>query len=302
VAEKDPAIARPVAGALRRLFTAVLRSWERVPRGIVVAVSLLVVGVNFLASYFARDDLRFSFFYMVPIALSAWFVGRLAGILFSLLCAGAWVVEAGLEKHLPSQEWPVGFWNAVLLLGFYLALSTILSALREALQRETSAARLDPLTRIANRRSFFELAEAEIRRVARYGGQFTVAYMDLDNFKVVNDRDGHETGDRVLVLAAEAMRGSLRASDVVARLGGDEFIVLLPQTGAVEADAVFRKLEGRLAAVMRQGDWPVTVSVGAATFEKPPRSVEEMVGLVDELMYAAKMSGKNRLEKRVVGE
>ena len=279
-----------------------LQSWERVPRGIVVAISVFVVGINFLASYAAREDLRFSFFYMVPIALSAWFVGRTAGILLSLLCAGAWVTEAARESHFPSQEWPVVIWNAILLLAFYLALSTILSALRGSLQREKAAARLDPLTQIPNRRFFFEIAEAEIQRVARYGGQFTVAYMDLDNFKLVNDRDGHETGDRVLVLAAEAMRRSLRASDVVARLGGDEFIVLLPQTGTPEADAVFRKLEEKLAAVMREGNWPVTVSVGAATFEKPPQSVEQMIGLVDGLMYAAKMSGKNRLEKRVVGE
>ena len=301
MAAEGPAIPRALTG-WRLLPAAMLRSWERVPRWLVVAISFLVVALNFGASYAARVDLRFSFFYMVPIALSAWFVGRKAGIFFSFLCAGAWVLEAMLEPHFPSQEWPANLWNTGVLLAFFLLLSTILSALHDALQREKEAARLDALTRIPNRRLFFELAEAEIQRVARYGGRFTVAYMDLDNFKQVNDRDGHETGDRVLVLTAEAMRRSLRANDVVARLGGDEFIVLLPQTGAKEAEAVFRKLEERLAEVMRQGKWPVTVSVGAATFERPPESVTQMVGIVDELMYAAKMSGKNRLEKRVVGE
>ena len=286
----------------RRLLAAVVRSWERVPRWLVIVISFFFVCLNFAASYSTKVDLRFSFFYMVPIALCAWFVGKRAGIVFSFLCACAWALESLLERHFPSQEWPAIFWNTALLLAFFLMLSTILSALHDALQREKEAARLDALTRIPNRRFFFELAETEIQRVARYGGRFTVAYMDLDNFKQVNDRDGHETGDRVLVLTAEAMRRSLRVNDVLARLGGDEFIVLLPQTGATEADAVFRKLEEKLAAVMRQGKWPVTVSVGAATFEKPPDSVTQMVGIVDELMYAAKMSGKNRLEKRVVGE
>ena len=286
----------------RRLPAALLASWERVPPGIVISISLVVVALNFLASYSSQEDLRFSFVYMAPIALSAWFVGRAAGVLLSVLSAAAWLTEAVLEQALPSQEAPALYWNTAMLLVFFLAQSLILSALRDALQREKKAARLDPLTQIPNRRFFFELAENEIQRVARYGGAFTVAYMDLDNFKHVNDRDGHETGDRVLILAADAMRRSLRVNDVLARLGGDEFIVLLPETGAAEADTVFRKLEERLAEIMRTGDWPVTVSVGAATFEKPPSSVEEMVGLVDELMYAAKMSGKNRLEKRVVGE
>jgi diguanylate cyclase (GGDEF)-like protein len=286
---------------LTGFLRAVGSAWERVPRALVVAISLFVVGINFLASHASRDDVRFSFFYLVPVALTSWFVGRRTGFFFAFLGAGVWFGEALLERHFPSQQTPVVYWNTVLYLGFFLVPAAVLSALRRALQREKAAARLDPLTGIANRRSFFELAEAEIQRMARYGGRFTVAYMDLDNFKAVNDRDGHETGDRVLVLTAEALRKSLRVNDIVARLGGDEFIFLLPETGAREAEAVFRKLRERLAAVMREGNWPVTFSVGAATFEKVPESAGQMVRLVDELMYSAKTSGKDRLESRIVG-
>ena len=77
-------------------------------------------------------------------------------------------------------------------------------------------------------------------------------------------------------------------------------MVLLPQTELSDADTVLRKLEAQLSEVMRQGNWPVTVSIGAATFEKPPASVEQMVELVDGLMYSAKTGGKGRLETRVV--
>jgi diguanylate cyclase (GGDEF)-like protein len=159
---------------------------------------------------------------------------------------------------------------------------------------------VDVLTQLYNRRAFAEMAEAEIERVARYGGRFTVAYLDLDDFKQINDRFGHETGDRVLVQTAQAIRKSLRVNDIVARLGGDEFIVLLPQTEPSDAEAVLRKLETQLSDVMKQGQWPVTVSIGAATFEKPPASVKQMVEVVDGLMYSAKASGKARLEKRVI--
>lgn len=270
------------------------------PRWLIV-IAFLLVGVIVFASYLISVDIRFSFFYLLPIALTSWFVGRRAGIVFSFLSAAAWFTEYCLEHVSTPEENLVAAEETVLLLGFYLLLSILLSTLSGALGRERTAARRDPLTQIPNRRAFFELAETEIQRVARYGGRFTVAYMDLDNFKQVNDRDGHETGDRVLVLASEAMRKGLRVNDIVARIGGDEFIVLLPETGAPEADSVFRKVENQIASVMRAGNWPVTVSVGAATFEKVPESVEQMVRVVDELMYCAKMKGKNRLEKRVIG-
>lgn len=279
-----------------------MRDWlGHLPHSVLIAIAVLLLAVIACASYWISADLPFSFFYLVPIALTAWFLGRRAGILFSFLGAGVWLAEA-LVEHRPAETGVVLVCiSAVLLLGFYLVSATLLADLRDALQRETAVARVDPLTQISNRRAFFELAETEIQRVARYGGRLTVAYMDLDNLKQVNDREGHEMGDRVLVLAAEVLRGSLRVSDIVARLGGDEFIVLLPETGTAQADVVLQKLQNQIADVMAQGRLPVTVSIGAATFERAPESVEQMVRLVDELMYSAKTGGKNRIEKRVIG-
>ena len=285
---------------MRRAVGLLLEMLERLQPAVLIAIAGFLVSLISLTSYAVPVDI--SFFYLVPIALIAWFVGHRAGTLFSALGAGAWVVESLLENKFGKPGNVVVYINGALLLGFFLLFSSLLSALRAALGREKEAARIDALTQISNRRAFSELAEAEIERAARYGGHFTVAFLDLDDFKQVNDRFGHVTGDRVLVETAQAIRKSLRVNDIVARLGGDEFVVLLPHTEPPDVEVVLRKLEAQVAAVMRRGEWPVTVSIGAATFEKPPTSVEQMVKLVDELMYSAKARGKGRLERRVIGE
>ncbi len=286
---------------VRRNVLLILRALEKLRPAIMVAIAGLLVAAIALTSYLTPADIRLSFLHLAPVALAAWFVGLRSAAFFSVLASGIWLLKSRLEDGIGAADAVTMYSNAVLLLGFFLLFATLLFALRAALLREKAAARVDSLTMISNRRAFSELAEAEIERMARYGGRFTVAYLDLDNFKEVNDRFGHETGDRVLVLAAQAIRKSLRVNDIVARLGGDEFIVLLPQTEPSDAEVVLRKLEAQLSEVMKQGEWPVTVSIGAATFEKPPVSVEQMVEVVDGLMYSAKAAGKARLEKRVIG-
>jgi diguanylate cyclase (GGDEF)-like protein len=287
---------------MRRAMGLLLEALERLRPAVIIAIAGLLVALIVLASYVIPVDIRFSFFYLVPVAMTAWFVGQRAGTVFSVLGAVVGVLESLVENGFRQTGSLVIYTNGVLLLGFFLLLSSLLSALRASLGREKAAARIDELTQISNRRAFWELAGAEIERMARYGGTFTVAYLDLDDFKQVNDRFGHETGDRVLVATAQAIRKTLRVNDIVARLGGDEFVVLLPQTEPGDVEAVLRKLEAHLAEAMQQGRWPVTASIGAATFEKPPASVEQMVELVDVLMYSAKSRGKGRLEKRVIGE
>jgi diguanylate cyclase (GGDEF)-like protein len=294
-------VAESLKGVVRRFLSVALEHLERLPRVLVLVISLLLVGLIALASYATQVDLRFSFFYLLPIALSSWFVGRSAGIFLSFTSTVSWTVEYLLEHRLQPASKPAAYDNAPLLLGSFLILSLLLSTLHRTLAKEKDAARVDPLTRIANRRAFFELAEAEIRRAVRYGGCLTAAYVDLDDFKAVNDQYGHEAGDRVLCLVAQTIRGNLRVNDIAARLGGDEFIILLPQTGATDADAALGKIRSQIEDSLRTGKWPVTVSTGCVTFERPPDSVDQMVRLADELMYFVKASGKNRVAKRVIG-
>ena len=161
-----------------------------------------------------------------------------------------------------------------------------------ALDNEKSLSRSDHLTHLANRRAFEESLDMECKRSRRYNRPITLVYMDLDDFKQVNDGRGHQTGDQVLAAVAEALRSSLRATDTVARLGGDEFAILLPETDAQVAPVIMKKLNAVLQGLVQRTRWPVGFSFGVISFPAPLDSPEAMLELADKLMYEAKRTGK----------
>ena len=192
------------------------------------------------------------------------------------------------------------YWSDAVSVGLVLALAFTLLSLRRALRRERGLARTDELTGVENRRAFYELADREIRRAARYGKAFTVAYFDIDDLKLVNDRYGHAAGDAVLRLAADTAKTTIRASDAVARLGGDEFAILLHETTAAASQTVIRKLRMAIQHFVQVNGRPMTVSVGAVTCLETPDTVEALLRAADQLLYAAKRAGKNRARHRVL--
>ena len=123
----------------------------------------------------------------------------------------------------------------------------------------------------------------------------TLLYIDLDNFKQVNDAFGHETGDELLIEVAATIRTNVRSTDTVARLGGDEFALLLPETDQEAALVVTNKLREALLVSMQRREWPVTFSIGLVSFATPPESVEEMLKQADAVMYSVKLKGKNSI-------
>ncbi|HRI52198.1 MAG TPA: GGDEF domain-containing protein [Pseudomonadota bacterium] len=126
--------------------------------------------------------------------------------------------------------------------------------MRAAYERERRLALTDPLTGASNRRFFVEFAQREIERLRRYGLPFSLCYLDLDNFKDVNDQYGHSTGDDLLRQLVQALASQVRASDLVARMGGDEFALLLPQTDAAGALAAVSKLRDAIDETMNRAD------------------------------------------------
>ncbi len=175
------------------------------------------------------------------------------------------------------------------------------SRLKALLAKEHDLARIDPLTTVPNRRAFYEALDKERVRSNRYARPFTIAYVDLDNFKKVNDSLGHAVGDELLVEVALALKTNLRASDYIGRLGGDEFAILLPETDAAAANLVLRKLRLRLLEEMNAHAWHVTFSIGAATFLDPPDSLDVIIRIADETMYSIKTHGKDDVAVSLVG-
>jgi two-component system cell cycle response regulator len=153
----------------------------------------------------------------------------------------------------------------------------------------------DALTGLANRRYILTQLAALVSGARRHGRPLSIALIDVDHFKTVNDRYGHAVGDRVLVGVAAALRNHLRAEDHLGRLGGEEFLALLPDTDAEAAARVTEKLRCEVggASVVHAGhELAVTVSIGMATWdgEEPQRLLQR----ADEALYAAKAAGRDR--------
>ncbi|HWS56862.1 MAG TPA: GGDEF domain-containing protein [Pyrinomonadaceae bacterium] len=265
-----------------------------------LTTGLLLVILLGALDYLNGPDVSFLIFYTAPVLLAAWYVGRWAGRLMCAATGVSWfAVAVATTDHFTHPL--IAFWNVAVRLGFMLILARVASALKASLEQERESARTDYLTGATNGRFFAELAEAEINRARRHGHPFTVAYMDVDNFKLVNDRLGHSAGDRLLRSVADTLRRQVRAIDVVARLGGDEFALLLPETDADAARTAVARVRRSLLASARRGGWPVTFSIGVVTFDEPPASVDELLRAADALMYEAKRLGKNSVRHAAGG-
>jgi diguanylate cyclase (GGDEF)-like protein len=188
----------------------------------------------------------------------------------------------------------------VVRLGFFTVVAALLAVLRQAIDRERALARTDYLTGVKNDRSFYEHADIELRRARRNRQPMGIVYIDVDNFKELNDRFGHNEGDSALRAIGAALLRYLRATDVVGRMGGDEFAILLPDTGKDKAVAIGKRLHASLTSELRGNGWPITLSMGVVTCTTTPSDIIPLMKAVDALMYEVKRSGKNRVRHRTM--
>ena len=271
---------------------------ERRSRRFILVAALLFVALVGVVDYLNGPDISLLIFYAVPVFVAAWYAGRGAGVAACAMSGLSWFLVAhATSEHYASPF--IAYWNAFVRVSFIFLLAHLVAAFRRSLKQERELARTDYLTGAFNGRSFAEAAEAEVQRARRHCHPFSVAFMDVDDFKLVNDRLGHSAGDRLLRLAADTVRANVRAVDVVARLGGDEFAVLMPETDDRAAQVVLRRVRRQLLEAARREGWPVTFSAGLITWVEPPASVDEMLRAADELMYMAKRRGKNTVSHAV---
>ena len=275
--------------------------FARRPRILVAGLGISLFAVVTVLKIVSGPDVVFSAVYLVPIVFTTWCLSVSAGLVMAVastfLLLFINLSEAG--KYLSAI---VPCWNAAMDLGVFLIVIFILAEAKHLYQRERELSREDFLTGLKNSRAFSEALTAEVIRVRRYLHQITIVYLDLDNFKQVNDRYGHQAGDLLLSTVADALRTCVREVDVVARLGGDEFALLLPETDADAAILVLDKIEGALRnPVVSPGTaYRLSFSAGVVTFAKPLDSVEQMIQRADRVMYKVKQNGKANIEYEVV--
>lgn len=273
----------------------------RIPRlpflpALALCVGLVAI-VGFL-DYYTGTELAVSIFYLLPVTLAILMRGRSLGILVSAISVLAWLF-ADMEAGAAYSSLLVPLWNACVRLGFFAIHCFLLGRLVDAVEAMRDLSLHDPLTKAANSRFFEEYASKSIKAAMRDKRPVSLAFMDLDNFKELNDRLGHSVGDEALVLLADTIRGGIRPEDMLARLGGDEFVLLIPGPPFDAADEVFRRLHEAVSKEMADRGWRVTLSMGAVTFTTLSSSVGALLSRADELMYEVKSSGKNALRHKV---
>ena len=279
---------------LVRIHTAIDDIFSSRSPATVLTVSLALLALLGWLDH-VTGDYSLIIFYVIPVSLVAWFVSRTNGMLFCLLALAIRFIADVLPGPYMVRNSELHFWNVCVEFLFLLLMSLLFSALRSTLDSEKTRASTDPLTGALNRRSFFELAEYELNRLRRYSQPLTLAYIDLDNFKNVNDRLGHHIGDKLLMEVVTTITANIRSTDILSRFGGDEFVLLLPETGSDAARSFLAKVHDHLQQAMTSRHWPVTFSIGAVTYLKTPATMDEVISRADMLMYDVKRSGKNRL-------
>ena len=266
-----------------------IAAWlEKQNKPLLVFLGMILICIIGVADYLSGSEFAFSVFYVLPIAMITWGTNRRWGLVSSLISAFVWLAAESVTGQTYSSPL-VPIWNSFIRLAFFAIITVLLSSLKNSME----LTRTDQLTTSINARYFYEILQMEIDRFQRSQRPFTIAYIDIDNFKSVNDRFGHPAGDQLLIQFANSIRKNIRKSDFIARLGGDEFALLFPETDQKSARIVFSKIQGILREEMQHKKWPVTFSVGIVTCKTAPKTTDQLIKLADALMYAAKNDGRN---------
>jgi diguanylate cyclase (GGDEF)-like protein len=261
-----------------------------------ITIGLVVIGLGFVVDVTTGRDLSLSLVYVAGVALMVWTGSARIGLL-GAVGASAAVFTDGVQNSLATGT---ALTNAVTAFVLLLATIAAVDFMHAKMVREAGRARFDSLTGLSNRRACEERCTVEIARLHRKAGSLSVAFLDFDGLKKINDARGHAAGDAALVRLAKSSQAVLRPTDLLSRVGGDEFMLLLPDTDFDEATSVVRRIQGRLAEA--DGDEAASISAGLVTWHSAPDSIEELFVRADALMYSAKRNGGDlRLESLVIG-
>ena len=264
----------------------------------VLALAVCGIFLVGMVDYLIGFELSVAVFYVAPVAIAAWYAGRRAGMVIAVLsCVSLYTADAAAGHPYSHAEIP--FWNALVMCGFLVIIATLLTLLRRNLRDQQYLARTDGLTGLYCRRIFDVRLEHDLALARRRKGPLALAYLDVDDFKTVNDRYGHIGGDRVLKEISQVLQDSIREADTAARIGGDEFALVLPDTDARGAHQIVSEIVRKLHEAFAASHWQVTCSIGVVTILDATVSPESAVGAADKVMYQVKAKGKDAVESSV---
>jgi diguanylate cyclase (GGDEF)-like protein len=265
------------------------------------AAAVAVIAIGWI-DYSTGTDIGLSLLYLIPVAVAGWYGGIGAAATIGAAAGTAWLI-ADVTWRNSETAIAISIWNAFTRYVIYMTQGVLLALLRRdreklrrLVARESSLARTDLGTSLPNARAFMEMVDEELRTARETGDPVCVAYLDLDNFKRVNDQYGHAAGDEVLQRVADALQHSIRGHDVAARLGGDEFAVLLRGVEPEAAKRVGERIAARIGDVASSyASAALGVTLGVAHFRAVPDDAASLLRAADGVMYEGKTSGKGRV-------
>lgn len=255
------------------------------------AAGFLLAGIaGILDRTLAGGAVLLDVLFLIPIGLVGWHAGVGSALSIAAACAGIWWAA---ESAAPM--------DAATRFLLFTAFAVLLPSVRTERDHEQESSQNDYLTRTLSKRGFLTQASLELQRAQRYQRPFTVAGLDIDRFRIMNERFGHQAADNLLRSVARNLKGKIRSSDLAARLGNDEFALFFPETQSEAAQIVLQRLHKSLLDMVEKNEWPVTFSIGAVTYLQAPESVQALLKKMDELVGTVKLEGRNRVRHEVVG-
>lgn len=267
---------------------------------VVVAVSVLGMLLIGWLNAVTSVDLRLYPLYFLPLVWVAWRCSVELTMMMSVMVSLIWALSMYAGGREYAAVWIWGF-NVVTQAIAFVVVGYLVNQLRAALLREMLLSRTDSLTGLSNSRAFYEQADAMLALCRRRGWPVSVAFLDLDHFKRINDVYGHARGDQLLRHVADVLTINLRDSDLKARIGGDEFVLLLPDTDRAGAEQVLLKLLQGFGQSAHLVDTHVTPSIGVVCAMDAPSDLEIMIRAADDLMYDVKAGGRNAIRFKAIG-
>lgn len=274
----------PLAERLAAWVDRALRPGGLAPRRALLGAHVAMAGI-FGVDLLTEETVRMQALYVFPIVSVSLHCAQRSAVLATI------AVAIVLQAIVSALQDATMFTRAVDT-GVAIASSLLAVALARTLRRHYQAseerAATDALTGLPNRRAFDAVLDAEIDVRRRHGGVFSLALIDLDRFKELNDTSGHAAGDLALRLVSDTLSARVRASDAAARIGGDEFVVLLRNASARDGDRIRETLVSAIDQRLARAGFAVTASCGIATFDRPPASAAAALEEADRAMYAVK--------------